>query len=262
MRPIWKGTLSFGLINIPVSIYSASVERELKFSLLHKKDLSQIRYARICKAEDKEVPYEEIVKGFETDGHFVVLSDEDFEKANPEHTKAISILDFTEESEIDSIYFEKPYFLSPEANSAKAYILLRQALEKSKKVAVVKFVMKNHEHLGIVKPHEHLLILIQLRLHAEMRSAKEIQIPKEEKIAPKEMEMALQLIEQQTAPFHPEKFKDTYTQQLLSIIKEKEKYGKITTKGKEPKPSKIVDIMSLLKDSLKKPAKEKKAKAR
>ena len=134
MRALWKGSISFGLVNIPVKMYVASREREFKFVMLHKKDLSQIRYARICKTEDKEVPWEDIVKGYEyAPGEFVVLNDEDFKKANLTKSKTIEIIDFVKEDEIDTVYYSKPYFLEPEKNADKPYILLREALKKSKK---------------------------------------------------------------------------------------------------------------------------------
>ena len=164
MRSIWKGALSFGMIHIPVRLYSASKSRELKFKLLHKKDLSEIRYARICKADGKEIPWEEIVKGYEYQkGDYVVLTEEDFEKADIKKTRTIEILDFTDENEIDTLYYSSPYYLEPEKGAGKAYALLREALKRSKKVAVGRFVFRHHEHLGVVRPHGDLLVLHQLR---------------------------------------------------------------------------------------------------
>jgi len=258
MRAIWKGALTFGLIHVPVNLYSATEERELKFSLLHKKDLSEIRYAKICKQEEKEVPYSEIVKGYETDdGHFVVLTEEDFKNANIEKTKNIEILTFTDEDEVDSIYYDKIYYLEPGKNADKAYSLLLEALKKSKKVAVAKFVLRNHERLAIIKPHNKILVLNQLRLPSEIKKP-DIEV-KTEKASPKELEMAMKLVDQLTGPFEPEKFHDTYVEDLKAVIKQKAKGGKVRKKGKEPAPSKVHDIMSLLKASLEeeKPAKEK-----
>lgn len=251
MRSIWKASISFGLVNIPINLYSATRDRELKFTLLHKKDMSEIRYAKICKEEDKEVPYEDIVKGYEYEkGNYIILTDEDFEKANITKTKTIDILDFADEEEIDSMYYERPYFLEPDKGANKAYALLRDALKKSKKVAIAKYVLKNHEHLAVLKPHGKALILNQMRTHSELIKPTELKLPEEEKVSNKEMEMALKLIEQLSGPFHPEEYKDTYTEDLKEIIAQKAKGIKIKPKGKEPKPSKVTDIMSLLKASL------------
>lgn len=260
MRSIWKAAISFGLVNIPISLYSATRDRELKFTLLHKRDLSEIRYAKICKEEEKEVPFDQIVKGYEYEkGNYVVLTDEDFEKANIEKNKTIEILDFTDEDEIDIVYYEKPYFLEPDKGAGKAYALLREALKKSKKVAIAKYVLKNHEHLAVLKPYKNVLILNQMRTYAELLNPDELKLPEQEKIANKEMEMALKLIEQLSGPFHPEEYKDTYTEDLKEIIAKKSKGIKIHPKGKAPKPSKVTDIMSLLKASLEhKPSKVKK----
>lgn len=260
MRAIWKASISFGLVNIPINLYSATRERELKFTLLHKRDMSTVRYAKICKEEEKEIPYEEIVKGYEYEkGNYIILTDEDFEKANVEKTKSIEILDFTDEDEIDIMYYDRPYFLEPDKGANKAYALLRDALKKSKKVGIAKFVLKNHEHLAVIKPHGKALILNQMRTHAEVLEPVDLKLPEEEKVSGKEMEMALQLIEHLSGPFHPEQYKDTYTEEIKEIIAKKAKGIKIKPKGKAPKPSKVTDIMTLLKASLEhKPEKTKK----
>lgn len=252
MRPIWKGSISFGLVNIPIRLYSASHERELKFSLLHKKDLSEIRYAKICKHEEKEVPYEDIVKGYEKeDGTVVVLTEEDFKKADLEKSKAIEIFDFTLEDEIDPIYFDKPYFLEPEKGAAHAYALLREALIKSQKVAIAKYTFKNHQHLGVIKPYEGVLVLNQMRYHDAIVRHQDLNIPKTEKMPANEMELALELIEKLTKPFHPEKYSDPYVDDLKEIIQRKEKGAKFKTKAAPGKKSaKVEDIMSYLKASL------------
>lgn len=251
MRAIWKGALSFGLINIPINLYSATREHELKFKMLHNKDLSEIRYSRICKEEGKEVPYKEIVKGYEqSPGHFVVLTDEDFEKAQLEKTKTIDIISFTDENEIDSIYYEKPYVLEPDKRAAKAYVLLRDALKKSGRVAVVKYVFKNHERLGVIKPHDKMLVLNQLRYQDEIVIPKDLAIP-DVKVVAKELGMALELVKQLSEPFHPEKFKDTYVEDLHKIIEQKSRGAVVPKKGKPAPSPKVHDIVSLLKESLK-----------
>jgi DNA end-binding protein Ku len=252
MRSIWKGAISFGLIHIPVRLYSASKDRALKFKLLHKQDLSEIRYARICKADGKEIPWEDIVKGYEyKKGDFVVLTEEDFEKANLKKTSTIEILDFTDQDQIDPMFYDTPYYLEPEKGAAKAYNLLREALQRSKKVAIGNYVLRQHEHLGVIKPHGNVLVLNQLRYHTEIVSSKPLTIPKEGALPKNEVDIALKLIDHLTKPFHPERYTDTYVDELKAVIKKKSKGKKIKIKKQEPtKAPKIHDIMSLLKESL------------
>lgn len=261
MRALWKGSITFGLINIPIKLFVASHDREFKFVMLHKKDHSQIRYARICKAEDKEVPWEEIVKGYEYEpGEFIIMNDEDFKKANLTKSKSIEILDFVDEDEIDSVFYSKPYVMEPEKNADKAYVLLREALRKSKKVAVAKFVLHNREHLAAIKAYEKAIVLNELRYLDEIVQPSDLNLPDQEKVSAKEMDMAVQLIENLSTSFNPENYKDTYTDEIKEIIEQKAKGRPIHPKGKEAKPSKVQDIMSLLKASLNEHPKKSKTK--
>lgn len=259
-RSIWKGSLSFGLVNIPIHMYTASQAKELSFVLLHKKDLSEIRYARICKNEEKEVPWNDIVKGYELEkGNFVVMKDEDFEKANLKKTKTIEIINFIDEDDIDTIYYVKPYYLEPDKNAEGAYSLLREALRKSKKVGLAKFVLRNREHLAVVKVHDNAIILNELRYENELIEAKDLSLPPVTKPNAKQLEVAIQLINQLTAPFEPQIYKDTFVEEMKKIIKQKAKGKPIHPKTDEPKSTKIHDIMSLLQASLeakKKPVKK------
>jgi DNA end-binding protein Ku len=251
MRAIWSGALSFGLINIPVRLYSALQDHSLHFDLLHDKDLSPIRYARICKADGKEIPWENIVKGYEyKKGDYVVLVDEDFKRADIKRTKSIDITDFVEEKEIDPIYYEKPYYLEPGKGADKAYVLLREAFKKSRKVAVARLVLHSREHMGIVKPHGNLLIFEQIRWAEELRLPDELSIPEKVQTSPKEVAMALKLIDQLTSHFKPEDYHDAYTDELKEIIEQKAKGKKPKAKGKEPRKTPSKDIMHLLKASL------------
>ncbi len=263
MRTLWKGAISFGLVNIPIRMFTASKEKELSFTLLHKKDLSQIRFARICKSEEKEVPWSEIVKGYEYEsGNYVVMTDEDFEEANLKKSKTIEILNFINEDEIDTIYYVKPYFLEPDKNAEMPYSLLREALKKSKKVGLAKFVFKNKEHLAVIKAHGNMIVLNQLRYQTELLDADDLNLPKAlGKAENKELEIALKLIEHLTVPFTPEKYTDTYTDELKSIIKQKSKGKPVHPKTSEPTPTKVHDIMSLLKASLEEGPTPKKKKA-
>lgn len=260
MRAIWKGAISFGLVNIPVRLYTASHEKEVSFVLLHKKDFSEVRYARICKNEEKEVPWSEIVKGYEYEsGNYVVLDDADFEKANLKKTKTIEILNFVEGEEIDSIYYVKPYFLEPEKNAQNAYSLLREALKKSKKVGLAKYVLRNKEHLAVIKVHEDMLVLNEMRYQNELVMPKDLVIPENKKLSSKEIDVALQLIDHLTVPFNPKEYTDTYTEEIKQIIRQKAKGKPVHLKHEKPPSSKIVDMMELLQESLKstkKPAKK------
>lgn len=261
MRTIWKGSISFGLVNIPINMYVATHDKEVSFTLLHKKDLSEIRYARMCKKEDVEVPWKDIVKGYEyKKGDFVVFDEKDFEKAHLKKSRTIDIINFIDEDEIDTIYYVKPYFLEPEKNGEKAYGLLRDALKKSKKVALAKFVLRNKEHLAVLKCHDNMIILNELRYNSEILSAKDFHIPAT-KPNPQEMNMAIKLIDQLTVPFQPKKYKDTYIDEIKAIVQQKVKGHKVFAKeeGEAAPKTKVHDIMSLLHASLeKKPKKTKK----
>ncbi|MCL4354422.1 Ku protein [Patescibacteria group bacterium] len=249
MRSIWSGSVSFGLVNIPIKLYSAVNAKNLDLDMLHKEDMGQIRYARICKKDGHEIPYEDIVKGYEyEEGDYVVLTQQDFEKANARKTNTVDIIDFASEDEINPIYFEKPYYLEPQKGSGKAYVLLREALKKSKKVGIAKFVIRNREHLGVVKPEGNILVLNQMRFQEEIRQP-ELKIPKEE-VSHKEIEMALSFIDQLTEPFKPEEYKDTYIKELKRVIKEKSQGKTPKTHGEAPKPTEVDDLMAALKASL------------
>lgn len=251
MRAMWTGAISFGLINIPVKLFSAVEKSSLNLDMLDSKDLSNIKFKRVNETTGKEVPYENIVKGYLVDDHYVVLDKSDFENADAVKTKTIEIINFVKESEIDSIYYEQPYYLEPEKSGQKAYTLLRDALAASRKVGVTSFVLRNKEALAILKPYGNVIVLNRLRFEEEIRPAKELNVPPVSKVNAKEQAMAAKLIDQLTEKFNIEKFKDTYTQKLLKTIKDK-------AKGKGPKKvhqMKVVkgksdNLMEMLKASL------------
>lgn len=251
MRAIWSGSISFGLVNIPVKLYSGSQSHSLDLDMLRKSDLCPVKYQRICESDGKEIPYDEIVKGYEySDGDYIVLTNEDFETANVEQTNTLEILDFVNEDEIDSRYFEKPYYLEPARGGAKPYALLREALNESKKVGVASFVLRNKGHIGIIKAHDNLIILNQLRYADEIRNPDELDLPEKAKVKDKEVELALNLIGHLTTKYKPEKYRDTYVDDLKKIIEDKARGKKPKAKGKQPKPTKVVDMMTLLKKSI------------
>lgn len=253
MHAIWSGGISFGLVNIPVKLYSGAEDSEFHFRMLHKTDHSPIRYARICQNDGREVAYKDIVKGYEYEkDSYVILNDEDFEKANVRATHTIDIIEFSFEKEIDFRYFDKPYYLEPGKGADKAYVLLCEALKKAKKIAIAKLVLHNREHLAVIKPIGQVLVLNQLRFAAQIREPKGLNLPKTTTVQKRELEMALALVDQLTAHFNPKDFHDTYTEDLEKIIANKIKGNKIKTKGKIPSKTAAKDLMAALKASLKK----------
>ncbi|HEV8286270.1 MAG TPA: Ku protein [Chitinophagaceae bacterium] len=252
MRAIWSGAISFGLVNIPVKLYSGtSAERALDLDMLSKKDMSPIRYARISTATNKEVEWKDIVKGYEVEkGKYVVITDEDFKKASPEKTNTIEILQFVNEKEIDSIYFEKPYYLVPDKGAAKPYTLLMKALEKANKVAIATCVIRNREHIFSIKPlGGEILLLEQLRYADQINEIPDVK-NSQAKVTQQEINLALKLIDQLTEKFKPESFKDTYTDTMKKLIEAKAKGKKIAAPAVEKKTAAVKDLMSVLKESL------------
>lgn len=251
MRSMWSGFLSFGLINIPMKLYSGSEEHSLRFSLYHDKDLSPIRYARICSQEGHEVPWEEIVKGYErAEGEVVILTQDDFAQARVDHEKIIELVSFVSVEEIPPIFYERPYYLEPTKGGVKSYALLLEALLKSKKVGIAKFFLHNMEHYGVLFPTEDVLVLNQIRMLEDIRDYSELNIAKT-KVSKQEIDLAIELINHLTGHFQPETYHDTYKEQLKQIIEEKGKGRKVKPKKqKEVESTKVVDLMSVLKKSL------------
>lgn len=254
MRPIWNGSISFGLVNIPVRMFSGTNPRQgLDLDMLHKDDHSPIRYARICRKDGEEVPWDDIVKGYEyRDGDYVVLSPKDLDGLDVKKSKTIDIQQFVNEDDIDIRYFEKPYYLEVVKGGEKAYALLRAALQKSGKLALAKFVMHEREHVAVLKPVGRVLVLNQMRFPTDLRQPGQLNLPTDKDVTDKELEMALKLVKQSTKPFIAEDLKDTYTDELEEMIKAKTK-GKKTTvkKSAAPKETSATDLMSALKASLK-----------
>lgn len=253
MRPIWTGSISFGLVNIPVRMYSAAEPREgIDLDMLHKEDHAPIRYARICRKDGQEIPWNDIVKGYEyREGDYVVLSQKELDNLDVKKSKTVDILQFVEEADIDIRYFEKPYYLEAVKGGEKAYALLRAALQQSKKLALASFVIHQREHVGVVKPFGRVLVLNQMRYPHDLREPKELQLPTEHDVTNKEIEMALKLIKQETKPFIAEDLRDTYTEELEEMIKAKTKGKKPVKPNKTPEKTNSKDLMGALKASLK-----------
>jgi len=253
-RAIWKGSISFGLVNIPIALYPATRREELKFRLLRKTDLSPVNYKRVAEKDGKEVPWDQIVKGYEYDkGKYVVLQDEDFQRVDIEATQTVDIQDFVELDEIDPIFFYKPYYLEPQKGGDKAYALLRDALKDSKKVGVAKVVIKTREYLAGVKPEDGALVLELMHFADELADTSKLHIPKKVEVGKREMTMAKSLIDSMSSKWNPEKYKDDYREALMEVIEEKVEAGgkEIEEKPrKAPKPTKVIDLVSVLQKSL------------
>jgi DNA end-binding protein Ku len=250
MRPIWTGAIGFGLVNIPVKIYSATQSSNLDLDMLDKKDHSNIRFMRVNEKTGKEVTWENIVKGYKMDGKYVVLSDKDFEAASAKKTKTIEISDFVKEEEISSIYYETPYYLEPDKSGTRAYELLRQALVKTKKVGIATFVMRSKESLAILRGTKDLIVLNRIRFEEEIRDFKELALPEKTEVKPAELQMAVTLINQLTGKFDISQYKDTYNAELLKLIHAKAKGQKIKAPEMKVVHSKTKDLMEQLKASL------------
>ncbi len=250
MRAIWTGAIGFGLVNIPIRIFSATQDSNLDLDMLDKKDHAKIRFKRVNEDSGREVTWENIVKAYDYDGKYVILDDEDFQKASPEKSKIIEIVNFVKEDEIESIYYETPYYLEPQKSGVKAYALLREALVKTKKVGLGNFVMRSKESLCILKPIGNAILLQGIRFHQEVREPKDLDIPAKTSISPAEIKMAIALIDQLTGKFDISKYKDSYSAELMKLI-----HAKAKGKTLKPAPLRVVhskskDLMDQLKESL------------
>ncbi len=260
MRAIWKGNISFALVSIPISLFSATRKNELSFHHLHKKDMCPVSYKRFCDTEDVEVPWEEITKGYEYEkGQFVEITDDDLEKADVEHSRTIQIMEFVNEDEIDPLYFDKPYYLEPQKGGEHAYALMREALAKSKKIGIAKVVLKSREHLAAVKTLGGLMTMQTLRFAHEIVDAGSLDVPKQEEMPKKEMDLANTLINSMTDTFDPNKYKDDYYEKVHEVIQMKVQGVTPAAPAARAKgPAKVIDLMEVLKESLKEAQSQKK----
>ncbi|HEV8083827.1 MAG TPA: Ku protein, partial [Chitinophagaceae bacterium] len=240
----------FGLVNIPVKMYSATQSSNLNLDMLDKKDHSNIKFQRINEKTGKVVAWENIVKGYKLDNDYVVLDDKDFEAASAKKTKTIEISDFVKEEEISSLYYETPYYLEPDKSGTRPYELIRQALIKTKKVGVATFVMRSKESLAILRPDNDVIVLNRIRFEEEIRDTDELVLPKDTDVKPAELKMAISLIDQLTAKFDISKYKDTYNAELLKLIKAKASGKPIQIPEMKIVHSKTKDLMEQLKASL------------
>lgn len=254
MRPLWTGALTFGLVNIPVRLHSAVQAKErVSFRLLHKKDLSPIRYERVCQKEGEAVDWKDIVKGYEySKGKFVVLSDDDFRAAAIESSKTIEIIDFVKSDEIDARYFETPYYVVPAKGGEKAYALLREAIKRTGMVGIGKITMRTDSlHLAGVKAVGDALVLEIMRFAEELVDLSDLSLPSEDNVRPQELQMAEQLVANLSQPFDPSKYTDDHRANLMKIIRAKMKGKKIDMPEPEKREStQVVDLIARLQESL------------
>ncbi len=254
-RAIWSGTISFGLLNVPVKLYSAVSRKTIRFNELRESDSSRVRHKRVAESDGKEVAYDEIVKGYEiSPDRYVVLTRDELDELVPDKTRTIDIEDFVDIEQIDPIYFESPYYLGPAPGAEKAYGLLVRAMEGAGKAAIARFVLRNKEHLAAIRPMGKVLTLTTMRFADEVVSPDELEdvLPDSSpRVEKREREMAEKLIDSLAANFDPGKYQDEYREQLLSLIEQKGE-GKeiVATESEEPEPTKAPDLMAALEESL------------
>ncbi|MGR3764668.1 non-homologous end joining protein Ku [Rossellomorea sp. NS-SX7] len=261
MHTIWKGSISFGLVNIPIKLHSATEDRDIKLRSLHKECHTPIKYEKVCPVCDKEIEHNDIVKGYEvTKGKFVVLEEEELneiKEANAE--KTVEILDFIKIDEIDPIFYDRSYFLSPNDGGKKAYTLLRKALLTSGKVGIAKITMRSKEHLSVVRVYENTLVMETIHYPDEVRASKDVpNVPESDDISEKELETATMLIEQLTSEFQPENYHDEYRERLSKLIESKQTGEKVVTAKERAPKENVTDLMAALQASIDSTKPEKK----
>jgi DNA end-binding protein Ku len=251
MKSIWKGAIGFGLVNIPVKLYSAIQDSHLDLDMLDSNDHSKIKYQRINERSGKEVPYERIVKGYYLKDRYIVLEDEDFEDAAPKKTKIIELESFVDIVQINPIYYETSYYAMPEPQGKKAYALLLKALAKTKKVGLARFVLRNNEHLCVIHPLNNVIVITRIRFQEEIRNLEELDPDLDIELKTKELQVGIALIKQYSNDFDITSFKDEYSRELLKIIKAKAKGKKVVVKKMQPQKSVSDDLYEQLIHSLK-----------
>ena len=254
-RELWKGAIQFGLVHIPVSLYPAEQSEELSFTMLDRRDMQPVGYKRYNKATGEEVPFEQIVKGYEYEkGEFVTLEKEDFKRANVEATQTVEIVGFVDKESVPLYFLESPYYLAPGKHGDKGYALLREVLERTGKVGIANVVIRTRQHIAMLYPRGNVLVLNTLRYQNELRPADDLDVPKdtrEAKVQPNEIKMAERLLEDMTIEWNPKQFHDTYRDDLLKMIDEKAGgHMREAPKKRAPRTAEVVDFAKLLEKSL------------
>ncbi len=270
MRAIWKGSISFGLVSIPIALYPATRRDELKFRLLRASDLSPVNYKRVAEVDGKEVPWDQIVKGYEYEkDKFVILKDEDFARVDVEATQSVDIINFVKLEEVDPVFFNKPYFMEVQKGGDKSYGLLREALQNADKIAIAKVVIKTRQHLAAIKPQKKGLMLELMHFPNEILDSSQFHSPAAKEFSKPEMNMAKQLIDAMSNEWDPSMYKDDYRETLEKIVEEKIEHPdeKPAKPKKKKNPGNVIDLVSVLQQSIKetsakRPAKKSPAKAK
>ena len=260
-RSIWRGAISFGLVNVPVKLYSAVSKKSVRFNQLHATDHARINMKRVCSVEGEEVPFDQIVKGYEiSPDNYVVIEPQELDALDPKATRSIEIEDFVDLDQIDPLYFERPYYLVPDKGGAKAYALLLEAMKDSRKVGIARLVLRTKQYLAAIRPLGDALVLETLLYPDEVTLPDEIEgLPRDDvEIQDRELKIARQLIESLSTEFEPENYRDEYRERVLELIEQKAEGKQIVTQPATEEPTKVVDLMAALEASL---AQAKEAKA-
>jgi DNA end-binding protein Ku len=253
MHTMWKGSISFGLVNIPIKLHTATEDKDIKLRTLHNKCHAPIKYEKICTVCEEEVKPEDIVKAYEyTKGKFVVLDHDELEKLRKENEdKAVEIIDFVKMEEIDPIYFDRSYFMSPNEGGGKAYSLLRKALQESKKVGIAKIIIRSKEQMAVIRVYDNTLVMETIHYPDEVRRSSDVpNVPADDKVTDKELDTAIMLIDQLTSEFEPEKYTDEYRTALLELIESKRTGQETVTPTAKETPSNVTDLMAALQASI------------
>ena len=257
---IWSGSINFGLVTIPVKLLTAVRTNDLSFNMLHAKDEGRIKYERLCSIENKPVPWDEIVKGYEYEkGEYVILTDEDFKKVNPEATQSVDIMEFVELDKINPMFFDKPYYLEPTKQGRHAYALLREALARANKVAIARVVIRSKETIAAVKPDGDALVLELMHWADELVEQSTLDLPADVKLPEPEMKMAKMLIDSMSVDeFEPEKFTNRYHEEMMAMIEARAAGKEVPRPKKAPARAKVVNLMDVLQQSLEESKKQRK----
>lgn len=253
MRPVWKGSISFGLVSIPIALVNASRQEELKFRLLRASDMSPVNYKRVAEVDGREVPWEQIVKGYEYEkGKFVVLKDEDFRRVDLEATDTIDIVDFVDLNKINPVFFYRPYYIEPQKGGVPAYRLLRSVLMDTNKVGISKVIIRTRQHLAAVKANSDLLVLDLMRFEDELVPASEVKIGPAKELGSRELKMATTLVDQMSDEWDPKRYTDDYRSSLMKLIDQKIRSGgkEIPRKEHAKAATNVVDLAAVLRESL------------
>jgi DNA end-binding protein Ku len=251
-RPIWSGAISFGLVNVPVKLYSATSPKDVRFHQIDARTNARVRQKRVSAATGEEVPYEQIVKGYELrPDTYVTITPEELEALEPKATKTIDIEDFVDLDQIDPIFYERPYYLAPDKGGAKAYALLRAAMQETNKVGIARVVLRTKQYLAAIRPKDDVLVLETMLFPDEVNPTEDLEVPGDEvEVSSREEKMARQLIDSLTTDFEPEKYHDEYREKVLALIEQKASGQEIVVEEAPEEPSKVVDLMAALEASL------------